>query len=93
MLGVLLHAPRGFFYSPKGPRSHWSSIWKALVAFCHGCTRLSGAHRTLHSVTATDSLIGWFPVLGAPDRPVGGTRLSGVPCDRWYLQTWPLVVG
>jgi hypothetical protein len=33
MLGVLLNAPRGPFYSPKGPRSRWSSIWKALVAF------------------------------------------------------------
>jgi hypothetical protein len=34
LLGVELHAPRGPFYSPKGPRSLWSSIWKALVAFC-----------------------------------------------------------
>jgi hypothetical protein len=34
MLGVLLHVPRGSLYSPKGPRSRWISIWKALVAFC-----------------------------------------------------------
>jgi hypothetical protein len=33
MLGLVLHAHRGLFYSPKGPRSHWSSIWQALVAF------------------------------------------------------------
>jgi hypothetical protein len=32
VLGVVLHAPRGPFY-PKGPRSCWSSNWKALVAF------------------------------------------------------------
>jgi hypothetical protein len=41
LLGVELHAPRGPFYSPKGPRSLWSSIWKALVAFC------SWVHRTV----------------------------------------------
>jgi hypothetical protein len=34
MLGVELHTARGPFYSPKGPRSRWSSIWKALVAYC-----------------------------------------------------------
>jgi hypothetical protein len=34
MLGVLFHAPRGPFYSPKEARSRWSSIWKAIVAFC-----------------------------------------------------------
>jgi hypothetical protein len=27
MLGVVLHVPRGPFYSPKRPRSRWSSIW------------------------------------------------------------------
>jgi hypothetical protein len=35
VLGVLLHAPRGPFYSPKVARIRLSSIWKALVAFCH----------------------------------------------------------
>jgi hypothetical protein len=30
----MLHAHRGPFYSPKRPRSHWSHIWKAPVAFC-----------------------------------------------------------
>jgi hypothetical protein len=32
---------------------------------------------------ATKSLIGWFPVLGAPDCPVGGTGPSGAPSGRW----------
>jgi hypothetical protein len=27
------------------------------------------------------SQIGWFPVLGAPNCLVGGTGLSGAPCD------------
>jgi hypothetical protein len=40
VLGVMLHAHRGPFYSPKAARSRLSSIWKALVAFC------SWAHRT-----------------------------------------------
>jgi hypothetical protein len=57
------------------------------------CTGLSGAHWTLHSATVTNILIGWFPVLGAPDRLVGGTGLSGAPCDCWLRLTCPLAVG
>jgi hypothetical protein len=34
MLGVLLHVPRGPFYSPKAAKSRWRSIWKAILAFC-----------------------------------------------------------
>jgi hypothetical protein len=40
MLGSLLHAPRGPFYSPKVARSRWRSTWKAILAFCRV------AHRT-----------------------------------------------
>jgi hypothetical protein len=40
-LGLLLHAPRGPFYSPKAARSHWRHSWKAKVAFCRV------AHRTV----------------------------------------------
>jgi hypothetical protein len=40
MLGVLLHAPRGPFYSSKAARSRWRSTWKAILAFCRV------AHRT-----------------------------------------------
>jgi hypothetical protein len=76
MLGYLLHIPRGSFYSPKGPNSCWSSIWKALVAFC------PWVHRTIRCTPDTaqcndyESLIGWFPLLG-------GTGLSGAPNDYW----------
>jgi hypothetical protein len=34
MLSVLLHAPRGPFYSPKAARIRWRSTWKAILAFC-----------------------------------------------------------
>jgi hypothetical protein len=33
-LGVLLHVPRGPFYSPKAARSRWRPTWKAKLAFC-----------------------------------------------------------
>jgi hypothetical protein len=45
MLGVLLHAPRGPFYSPKAARSRWEQFKKAILAFC----RL--AHRTVRCTT------------------------------------------
>jgi hypothetical protein len=34
MLGWLLHAPRGPFYSPKAARSRWRQSWKANLALC-----------------------------------------------------------
>jgi hypothetical protein len=34
MLGYLLHAPRGPFYSPKASRSRWRPTRKAILAFC-----------------------------------------------------------
>jgi hypothetical protein len=45
MLGVLLHALRGPFYSPKVARSRWEHSRKAILAFC----RL--AHRTVQCTT------------------------------------------
>jgi hypothetical protein len=45
MLGCLLHAPRGPFYSPKAARSLWVHSRKAILAFC----RL--AHRTVRCTT------------------------------------------
>jgi hypothetical protein len=61
MLVCQLHAPRGSFYSPQWTKEPFIFIWKALVAFC------ARVHQTLHSATATDRLIGYFPLLGAPD--------------------------
>jgi hypothetical protein len=46
----VVEAPMDFFYSPKGPRSHCSSIRKALIAFClwvHQCYRNPALCRVL----------------------------------------------
>jgi hypothetical protein len=69
VLGVLLHAPRGPFSSPKATRSRWSSIWKAIVAFC------PWAHQTVNNA--------WFSSFsGEADRcshgPPWHTGQSGV---------------
>jgi hypothetical protein len=50
-----------------------------------GCTRLSGAHRTVNNAHAENHVIGWFPILWALDHPVGGTRLCSAPGDHWPL--------
>jgi hypothetical protein len=85
MLGVLLHAPRGLFIVPRDLGAVGAPLrpWFPSVRWC---TEQSRAHRTLHSATTTNPLIGWFLVL-APDRPVGGTRLSSAPSDCWLAGT------
>jgi hypothetical protein len=68
MLVILLHAPRGPFYSPKAARSRWEHSRKAILAFC----RL--AHRTLSGVD-------FFPSLAKPtvgySEPLAHRTLSG----------------
>jgi hypothetical protein len=68
MLGVLLHAPRGPFYSPKVARSRWVHSRKAFLAFC----RL--AHRTLSGADLFPSLA--KPTIGAWE-PLAHRTLSG----------------
>jgi hypothetical protein len=75
---IVLHAPRVPFYSRKAPRSRFSSIWKALVAFC------PWTHRTVNNAR--------FPSFsaeadrckprGTPDSPVP-------PPDRWPTHVSP----
>jgi hypothetical protein len=91
MLGVLLHAHRGPFYSPKAARSRWRSNWKAILAFCrvvHRTVRciteheqcLFGARSPSFSGEADRCALG---PLGAPDSPVW-------PSDRWLSHVSPV---
>jgi hypothetical protein len=91
ILVVLLHAPRGPFYSPKAARSRWRSIWKAILAFCRV------VHRTVRCTTGQPLFMSGArspSISGAADRcflgPVGSpdtvqcTPDSPVhPADRW----------
>jgi hypothetical protein len=89
MLGVLLHAPRGPFYSPKAARSRWEHFKKAILAFC----RL--AHRTVRCTTGhcpvrISFLIWRSRPLRIPSRWRTGhcpvhTGQSGASSDRWLL--------
>jgi hypothetical protein len=90
-LVLLLHAPRGPFYSSKAARSRLRSIWKAFLAFCRvvhrtvRCTTgqplfMSGARSPSILVAADRCSSGPF---GAPDT-VRCTPDSPVcPTDRW----------
>jgi hypothetical protein len=75
--------PRGPFIAPKWPRSHWNSIWKALVALC------PRVHRTVRCTPDTTqcnsyrSLFGCFPLLGGTE-PSGGWHRN-VRCSCWPL--------
>jgi hypothetical protein len=101
MLGVLLDAPRGPFYSPKAARSHWRSIWKAILAFWRV------VHRTVRCTTRQPLFMSgvWSPyksgtadrcssgLVGTPDTvrchqpTVGAGHVSRVDraYDRWSL--------
>jgi hypothetical protein len=90
-LGVLLHAPRGPFYSPKAARSRWRSIWNAILAFCRvvhrtvRCTTgqlllMSGSRCTSKSGTADRCSSG---SVGAPDTDRCTLDSPVCPTDRW----------
>jgi hypothetical protein len=84
MLGVLLHAPRGPFYSPKAARSRWKQSGKAILAFCRV------AHRTVRCTTGHPLFTvrcGSPSKIGAADRcrigAVGAPNSPVPPSDRW----------
>jgi hypothetical protein len=84
MFGILLHVPRGLFYSPKAARSRWRPAWKAIIAFCwvvHRTVRCTTGHEQYLSGARSPSFSGeadhWiFGPVGAPDSLVW-------PSDRW----------
>jgi hypothetical protein len=91
MLGCLLHAPTGPFYSPKVARSRWNSRRKAILAFCRVAHRIVWCtiRQPLYHVRCGSSSIPgaadrWiFGLVGAPDT-VRCTPDSLVPpADRW----------
>jgi hypothetical protein len=93
MLGILLHAPRGLFYSPKSARSRWRSTWKANLAFCRVVHLDCPVHHRIGPVAvrcSTPFLIWRIRPLGRWSRWRTGhcpvhIRQSGVP-NR--LLTW-----
>jgi hypothetical protein len=84
MLGCLLQAPRGPFYSPKAARSRWRLTRKAKVAFCwvvHRTVRCTTGQPLFMSGARSPSYSGAddrcrFMAVGAPDSPV-------LLADRW----------
>jgi hypothetical protein len=84
MLGCILHAPRGPFYSPKAARSRWRQSWKAKVAFCwvaHRTGRCATGQLLFMSGARFPSKSGAVDrcrlvTVGAPDSPLP-------PADCW----------
>jgi hypothetical protein len=85
MLDVVLHAPMGPFDSPKGARSHWSSIWKALVAFCPLAHRTMNSMRAGHDRESPD----WLVSTSMAHRPV--RHMTVVQRPTWKLAVVLLV--
>jgi hypothetical protein len=90
--GVLLHAPRGPFYSPKAARSHWRPTWMAIPAFCrvvHRTVRWTTGHPLFMSGARSPS------ISGASDRcssgPVGAP--DTVRCTPDTVRCAQLTVG
>jgi hypothetical protein len=94
MLGCLLHAPRGPFYSPKAARSRWRPTRKAKVAFCRV------VHRTVRCTTGqsgADLLPHLAQMTVAAPSQLAHRTLSGAPCRPLAQAThrpqvaWPTV--
>jgi hypothetical protein len=90
MLGVLLHAPRGPFYSPKAARSRWKQYGKTIISFCwvaHQTVRCTTGHalfivrcrspsknRTVDR--CRNGAVGAPALSGAPSRPLARPRVA-----------------
>jgi hypothetical protein len=71
----------GSFYSPKEPRSCWSSIWKALVAFC------PWVHRTIRCTPDTKHCVIYFHLW--PSRPLNQPMEPSVAWHTGHIWcTW-----
>jgi hypothetical protein len=75
LLGVLLHAPRGPFYSPKVARIRWNSIWQEIVAF------FPWAQRTVQCTTGHEQYaISFLPWRSRPSPPLALVAHRTVRC-------------
>jgi hypothetical protein len=105
MIGFLLHAPRGPFYSPKAARSRWRKTWKAILAFCrvvHRTVRCTTGQPLFMSGARSPSISGAFDrcssgLVGAldivrctPDSPVCPTDRCCGPRVARGLRSRPL---
>jgi hypothetical protein len=77
-LVYLFEAPRGPFYSPKGPRNHWSFIWKLPAFLVAGAPNCLVAHLTVNS-NKSDWQFSSLEELavGAPDRSLFTVLCTG----------------
>jgi hypothetical protein len=86
MLVYCSMAPRGFFYSPKGPKSRWSSIWKALIAFCprvHQTVRCTRDTAQCNDYVSPD----WLLFASRGHRTVGFGQRVKLSTIRWPTGT------
>jgi hypothetical protein len=71
------------FIAPRDQGVVGASFGRLWLPSIHGCTGLSDAHRIMNSATATNRVIGCFPVLGGT-RPSDGGHQT-VRCATWLL--------
>jgi hypothetical protein len=64
VLGVVLHASRGPFLAPWDLGAVGAPFGRLWLLSVRGCTRLSGAHRTVNNAPIENHVIDWFPILG-----------------------------
>jgi hypothetical protein len=74
------------FIVPRDIGAVGASIGRPWLPSVRRCTGLFGAYQTLNSAPTWNRVIGWFPVLGAPDRLVHQVTVGPRP-------TWQLAVG
>jgi hypothetical protein len=65
----------GSFIAPRDLRAVGAPFGRPWLPSVRGCTRLSGAHGTLHSATITYLLIGCFSLLGGTG-PLASANVS-----------------
>jgi hypothetical protein len=84
-LGVILHAPRGLFYSPKAARSRWRSTWKAILAFCRVAHRTSPVDCPVRDLLPNLAYLTIAPLVWLAHQTLSGAHWT-VRCTNWSLE-------